>query len=215
MNLDEPVRDLYRRRLHQHMHDTYMGRRIQKFPEDLWVYEQLLHEMRADTVIELGVASGGSTLWFRDRLWTLNFYELIDNPPTVIAVDVQPNPGLPATIQYLQADICDPNLPDRIAELLPDRARPFIVEDAAHNYDTTIAALYGFAQFVPDNGFFVVEDGVVDVEELRIDAAWPRGVKRAVGDWLHTDEGLSFVVRYDLERYGITCHPGGFLQRCY
>ncbi len=46
-------------------------------------------------------------------------------------------------------------------------------------YDTTRAALEGFARFVPPGGFFVVEDGCVDDEELRFDE-WPRGVLPAV-----------------------------------
>ena len=75
-----------------------------------------------------------------------------------------------------------------------------------------MAALRGFSGFVPVGGFMVIEDGCVDVEELRVDDAWPRGVLPAVTEWLET-EGSAFRVRRDLELYGVTCHPGGFLQR--
>jgi hypothetical protein len=34
-----------------------------------------------------------------------------------------------------------------------------------------------------------------------------------VREWLETAEGLKFRVRRDLEIYGITAHPEGFLQR--
>jgi cephalosporin hydroxylase len=37
-----------------------------KFPDDLRAYEHFICDMSADAVVELGVASGGSTLWFRD-----------------------------------------------------------------------------------------------------------------------------------------------------
>lgn len=85
-----------------------------------------------------------------------------------------------------------------------------MVEDSAHVYDTTWAALAGF---VPEGGFFVVEDGCVDVEEMRPDESWPRGVLPAARDWLRTPEGEDFAVRRDLELYGISCHPEGILQR--
>lgn len=88
-----------------------------------------------------------------------------------------------------------------------------MVEDTAHIYETTHAALSGFARFVPPGGFFIVEDGCVDVDELRIDDRWPRGVLPALHDWLGTVEGREFTVRADLQLYGVTCHPGGFLQR--
>jgi hypothetical protein len=35
----------------------------------------------------------------------------------------------------------------------------------------------------------------------------------AIRDWLAGSEGSRFVVRRDLETYGISCHPEGFLQR--
>jgi len=112
---------------------------------------------------------------------------------------------------YLQADIRDETLPQRVRELLPAGARPFIVEDSAHTYDTTMAALNGFAAFVPVDGYMVVEDTCVDDERLRISTEWPRGAGDALRDWLR--EHREFVSRRELERYGITCHPGGFLHR--
>ena len=52
----------------------------------------------------------------------------------------------------------------------------------------------------------------MDVEQLRIDDDWPRGVL-ATEEWLQEDEGRAFEVRRDLERYGVTCHLSGFLRR--
>jgi cephalosporin hydroxylase len=202
----------WRRRLEQHTADNYMGVPMSKFPEDLRVYERLLWESRANVVIELGVFAGGSTLWFRDRLRALAERGRITLEPLVVAVDTATRPDdLPRDVIFLREDVTDPALPKRVATLLPAGARVFVVEDTAHEYDTTMAALKGFGRFVPTGGFFVVEDGVVDVEELRVDPAWPRGVAPAIRDWLATDPG--FVVRRDLELYGVTCHPGGFLQR--
>jgi hypothetical protein len=76
-----------------------------------------------------------------------------------------------------------------------------------------MAALVGFAPFVPSGGFFVVEDGCVDIEHMWIHPDWPRGVLPALHDWLRTPEGREFTIRRDLELYGVSCHPEGFLQR--
>ena len=83
----------------------------------------------------------------------------------------------------------------------------------AHTYETTHAALEGFARFVPRGGRFVVEDDCVDVDALRPDDSWPRGVQRAVGEWLDSPSGAGFAQRREAEAYGLTSHPGGFLQR--
>jgi hypothetical protein len=62
-------------------------------------------------------------------------------------------------------------------------------------------------------GFLVVEDTCVDIEEMRVFDYWPRGPLRAVDGWLASPLGHGFVRRDDLELYGLTCHPGGLLQR--
>jgi cephalosporin hydroxylase len=88
-----------------------------------------------------------------------------------------------------------------------------VVEDSAHRYETTLASLRGFARFVPVGGYFVVEDGCVDIEEMRGSDDWPRGVLPALHEWLETPEGSAFEVRRELEMYGVTAYPEGFLQR--
>jgi cephalosporin hydroxylase len=213
------LRDYWRARAAQHTDDSYVGVPMSKFPEDLRVYEHLLWLAKPDVVIELGVQHGGSTLWLRDRLAAIARYT--GSRGRVIGVELHDEAARgnieradPSwdNILLLQGDVCDPDLATRVREVVPKGANCLVIEDTAHVYDTTRAALEGFASFVPPGGFFVVEDGCVDDEELRFDG-WPRGVLPAVRDWLATPAGQAFGVRRDLELYGVTCHPSGFLQR--
>jgi len=74
------------RRVAQHFEDSYMGIPMHKFPEDLRTYEQLLWDAGPDTVVEVGVEHGGSTLWLRDRLALMARYR--PGPPAlVIGID--------------------------------------------------------------------------------------------------------------------------------
>jgi len=216
-DLTAPLREFWLAREAQHVKDVYAGVRIQKLPEDLRAYEHLLWASRADTVIELGTNHGGSTLWFRDRLATLAGYGRITRPQ-VITVDLDHTKARTAIgaagagISFVTGDITDPALPGRVAALVRPDARCLVVEDTLHAYRTTRAALDGFARFVPPGGYFVVEDGIVDVPELRPDKDLGTGVLPAVADFLGTAAGAAFTVRRDLECYGLTCFPGGFLQ---
>lgn len=216
------LRAYWRDRARQHTQDSYAGIPLSKFPEDLRTYEHLVWDGGVDTVIELGVQFGGSALWFRDRLAA--FARYADRPaPHVIAVDLEldlarsrlarADPGFARHVDLVEGDVRDPDLPERVAERLRPGARCLVVEDSAHEYDTTLAALTGFARFVPPGGHLVVEDGIVDVEELRVDAGWPRGVLPALHDWIASGAGSDFEIRRDLELYGVTCHPHGFLRR--
>jgi cephalosporin hydroxylase len=221
-NLGENLQDFWMFRIQQHFLDTYAGVRISKFPEDLRVYEMMMWDHVPNVVIEIGAQFGGSTLWFRDRLADLARYRPHIGPPKVISIDITMQAALPNiaaadptyadTITLIEHDICDPAILDVIAPHLPPDARPFIIEDSAHIYATTAAALQHLAPLVAPGGYFVVEDGCVDIEAMRADPNWPRGVLPAVEDFLAGPEGSRFFMRRNLEHYGITCHPRGFLQ---
>jgi cephalosporin hydroxylase len=218
--------DYWADRVRQSTRDWYVGVPLGKMPEDLRVYEHLLWLTQTDTVIELGTYSGGSALWFRDRLRTFERYGHI-REPSVISIDVEidlanetlerVDPDYRRDITLVAGDVTDPALPGRIEQLVRPGATCLVVEDSAHVYETTMAALKGFARFVPRAGFFVVEDGYVDVEGLKLGPAWnwsgPSGVLPALHDWLQTPDGRQFEVQRDFELYGITSHPEGFLRR--
>lgn len=222
VDLKATARQFWLARAAQHTTDSYAGVRMEKFPEDLRTYEHLLWQTRANVVIEIGTRFGGSALWFRDRLQTMRAYGRIDSA-RVISIDIDheqavtavaaADPGYAQTITFLEADVCDQALPDLVAQQLPADANCFVVEDSAHVYETTHAALLGFARFVPVGGYLVVEDGCVDIDDMRLDDAWPRGVLPALEDWLASPDGQDFQVQRDLELYGMSCHPSGFLHR--
>jgi len=220
---DMPVRDYWHARAEQHTADRYLGIKMSKFPEDLRVYEQLLWIAAPAVVVELGAQSGGSTLWLRDRLRTVAGYRPDAPPPLVVSVDIDLSvarrnvalldPTWADTIGFIEGDVCDPAVRAEVGRQVPPGARCLVIEDSAHVESTTTAALELYSDLVPVGGFFVVEDGCVDVEWMRTFEDWPRGVLPALTRWLATPQGSSFTVRRDLEVYGVSCHPSGFLQR--
>jgi cephalosporin hydroxylase len=219
---DAPVLAYWRDRLAQHLTDWYCGIRISKFPEDLRILEHLLWAQRPQAVVEIGCQFGASTLWFADRLADLVRYGGAPDP-VVVAVDIEiaearagldrVDPAWGERIVLIEGDVTSPDVAAAVRSALGGRTNCLVVEDSAHVYDTTRAALDLYADLVPPGGYFVVEDGIVDVEELRLLDDWPRGVLPAVADFLATPAGAEFRRRPDLELYGITCHPGGYLQR--
>jgi len=221
-HLASPAKRYWDDRVRQHTQDSYAGVGLAKFPEDLRAYEHIMWSTRPNVVIEIGTSFGASALWFRDRLRWLEAYGRIEGG-RVVSVDLeidearglmsQADPRFEETITLIAGDVLDPELPEQVERQLPAEARCLVVEDSAHVYETTMAALVGFARFVPRDGFFVVEDGYVDIEERRIAPELPRGVLPAVRDWLGSDAGRDFQVERDAELYGVSSHPEGFLRR--
>ena len=206
------AKHLFHDRVRQSVFDTYAGVPMLKFPEDLRVYEHLLWSASVEVVVELGVQQGGSALWFRDRLRTLATYGRITRP-RVIGVDIDLAPArahlagadrrYAEEIALIEGDVCDPATADRVRGLVPPGSSCLVIEDSAHIYDTTLAALNAFSGLVRPGGSFVVEDGCVDAEELRVHPDWPRGVLPAVHEWLDSPAGSHFRQRRDLELYGV------------
>ncbi len=223
-SLSLPLGDYYLERIRVHMDETYVGIRMRKFPEDLLMYERVLWEQSIETVVELGTGHGGSALWFRDRLRTFSHYRA-SAPPLVITVDQdtevartllpQTDPGYDETIKLITGDIRDSALVDVVNNAIPDGTRVLVIEDAAHTYETTLAALNNFAHLVPPNGYFVVEDGHRDYPGMLPPDMKPadRGPLVAIDEWLRTPQGESFNIQRDREKYLVTSNPRGWLQR--
>ncbi|HZQ97896.1 MAG TPA: CmcI family methyltransferase, partial [Chloroflexota bacterium] len=69
--------------------DTYWhGVRVRKCPLDLWVYQELLHELRPDLIVETGTAYGGSALYLAHMCDLLGQGE-------VVTVDAAQHPDRP------------------------------------------------------------------------------------------------------------------------
>lgn len=196
--------DYYRARIAMHTHDTYKGRIMAKFPEDLRTYEHLIWETQPEVIVELGTFAGGSALWFADRLQTLC------DGGTVITVDISPAAAFnDARIVHLVGDISDKSVVDHVHSLCAGR-RVMVTEDSAHTYAVTSAALANYSDLVAPGCWMVVEDGVVDVPDLRI-PGWPSGVLPAIDDFMRTELAARFE-RHDLRPYGLTTHPTGWLR---
>jgi cephalosporin hydroxylase len=74
----------------------WLGVETLKCPLDLWIYQELLHEVRPRYIIETGTASGGSALFLASVCDLLGTGE-------IITVDVEEHPARPAhaRIEYL------------------------------------------------------------------------------------------------------------------
>src|SRR5665213_3523805 len=69
-------------------HTFWMGTRILKCPMDLWIYQEMLHELKPDYIIETGTAYGGSAHYMA------TLCDLIGNGK-IITIDIEHQPSRP------------------------------------------------------------------------------------------------------------------------
>lgn len=197
--LTDTVESLWKKRLDQHTGDRYKGRTLAKMPEDLRVYQHVIEASRPDTIVELGTYGGGSAIWFADQLDTFC------GGGRVVTCDIYlpPQPLEDPRVRFLHGSLQD--MSGQIGDLV--RGRVMVVDDSAHTYESTSAALNLYYHLVTPGCWFVVEDGVVD-ESISIWAGG--GVQPAIRDFLRTHDDF---VQHDLAVYGLTTDHNGWLER--
>ena len=175
----------------------WMGVRAVKNPLDAWVYQEILQEVRPRTVVELGSAFGGGTLFLAHML------DLLGGEGQVITVDHYHGLFEAEHPRITKVTGDTREVADEVAVLC--QGTTLVIHDAAHEEEAVLADLRLYAQLVTPGSYLIVEDGVRD---LLSGLPGPGG---AIERFLQ--ESNDFEVDDSRERFLLTYNPGGFLRR--
>ncbi len=181
---------------------TWLGVPLQKAPTDLWIYQELIWELRPDFIVESGTYKGGSALYFA------SICDLMKH-------------GRVITIDIAAADVRHP----RLSSIVDPRGstHPAVVEevarqvgggsclvalDSTHRKAHVLDELRAYSRFVPVGGYIVVEDTSLGGHPVL--PSWGDGPYDAVKEFV---AGGDFRSDRSREKFMLTLHPGGFLQR--
>jgi cephalosporin hydroxylase len=187
------------------IHGSWHGVRIQKNPCDLMIFQELVYKLKPDFILETGVANGGCTLFWAHML------DLIGLPAMVIGVDLYPEDNLPShpRIQYLSGSSIDPSIIEQVKHLAVGNHRILVDLDSNHTKDHVLAEMEAYAPLVSTGSYMIVED--TDINGHPVLPEWGDGPFEAVQQFLITHP--EFIADRDLEKYGVTFQPGGYLLR--
>jgi cephalosporin hydroxylase len=185
--------------------NTYWrGVPILKCPLDLWVYQEILVEVRPDVVVEAGTKHGGSAFYLASILDLLGHGR-------VLTIDVKPLPGRPEhpRITYLTGSSTDPDMVAAVDEQIGDGERVLVILDSDHSRDHVLAELEAWHSRVSVGSYLIVEDTNLNghpVARRRGPGPW-----EAVAEWLPGQPGF----RRDTtrEKFFLTFNPRGYLKR--
>ena len=185
---------------------SWMGVRTLKNPLDVWIYQELIHRIQPEVIVEIGSASGGSTLYFAQLCDLLG-------KGAVISVDIDRSTYQVshARITTVTGNSSSPEVVAQVYELCAGRTA-LVIHDGDHHKPQVLRDLRAYADLVSLNSYLIVEDGIVDLFRLR-DGFWglEDGPLAAVEVFLRDDP--RFVVDQACERYLLTYNPRGYLKR--
>lgn len=189
-----------------HALTRYHGVETHKCPLDLWVFQEILWDVKPALVVELGTYLGGTTLFLAHQL------ELHGGGGTVISVDNRelPRPVHPR-IEYRLGDTLAPESVAAVRDRAAGCGGPvLVIHDADHRYDPCLADLEAYAPLVTSGSYLIVEDTNVNGHPVLSD--WGPGPWEAVRTFL--ERHPEFTTDLDREKFQMTYNPEGYLKRC-
>lgn len=189
---------------------NYFGIAIRKNPLDMWIFHELIYDLKPDLIVEIGSAHGGSTLWLAHQLDLLG-----KDGATIISIDVDRKPFLashPRIIEFT-GDSASKEIVSKVKEYANEAGVVMFLHDGGHHADQVLADLRAYADMVTSGSYFIVEDGLGDVKK-----AWGNSQYSEIGGPLiatlqFLEERSDFTIDYDCERYILTQNNLGFLRR--
>ena len=182
---------------------TWLGAQALKNPLDLWVYQEIMSELRPELVVETGTYRGGSAFFLASMCDLLHGGE-------VVSIDIEPvRDDYPAheRITYLggrsstDADVL------AAVRARAEGKRTLVILDYDHSQAHVEAELAEYTPLVPVGGYVIVEDS--NIGQIRKDLL--PGPLEAIQAFLaRTDE---FVVDRGREKFLVTFNPSGYLRR--
>lgn len=183
----------------------WMGVETWKTPLDLWVYQEILDEVRPDLVIETGTAHGGSAFFLAHML------DILGGSGSVVSVDSQFFEGRPAhpRISYLFGSSLD----DAVLAAVRDRATAaetvLVCLDSDHRASHVAEELRAYAPLVTIGSYLIVEDTNLNGRPAYDD--FGPGPGEAVDQFIAGNG--DFTVDRGREKFLFTFNPGGYLRR--
>lgn len=178
----------------------YEGIPLLKNPMDLWVYQEILWDLKPTLVVETGTAYGGSALYFARQ------FDRMGGAGHVVTIDVEPNANLPKhdRVTYLVGSSVDDRYAKAIKACASTHPRVMVVLDSDHGAAHVARELALYAPLVTPGQFLVVEDTNINGRPVLIDWKGGPGPGDAVDAWLPSHP--EFVEDPMARRYMLTFH---------
>lgn len=185
--------------------ETYwMGARVAKCPFDLWFYQELLHELRPDLIVECGTLYGGSARYLA------SLCDLLDNG-RILTIDVHPREGRPEheRITYVTGSSTDPDIVAGVREEIQPGETVMVILDSDHRMAHVLDELRTYHDIVTPGSYLVVED--TNINGHPVAPEFGPGPMEALEMFLQENDDFAPDPRG--EKFYLTFNPKGYLRK--
>jgi cephalosporin hydroxylase len=188
----------------------WLGLETLQNPNDVWMTQEIISEVRPDFIIEAGTNNGGSA-----AIWAMVLQQVNPNG-RVITVDIKdlvPNeardlPIIREKVDFLHGSSTDPKIVDEIRRRTEGK-KVLVLLDSDHSKQHVFNEMNAYGPMVTKGSYMIVQDTDINGHPVRPDFG--------PGPWEALDEFLprnpQFQSDKSRERLMFTMHPRGYLRR--
>lgn len=210
--------EIYRRffvRFHDHVYlgqenrTNWLGIETLQNPNDAWIHQEIIHDVKPDFIIETGTYHGGSAI-----LWAMILQQVNPNGK-IITIDIEDRcenvrqlPIWKEKIEYLNGSSTDPGMVATVTKRVAG-GRVMVILDSDHAKGHVLKEMKAYAPLVNMGSYLCVQDTYYDYP--------PAVVEKGNGPWTAVQEFMAtdnrFAIDSSRERLLLTFNPRGHLKR--
>ena len=189
----------------------WLGVLSQQNPNDAWIHQEIIFNVKPDFIVEAGTLHGGSA-----ALWA-TILQQVNPSGRVITIDIEDKaaeakklPIVKRYVDFLIGSSTDAAIVAEVQKRVAGR-KVLVILDSDHHKDHVLAEMKAYAGLVSVGSYLIVQDTNVNGHPVLVN--FGPGPMEAVQEFLATNQ--QFKPDEKAERLMFTLHPKGYLKRIY
>jgi len=201
----------------------WLGVPVIQFPGDLLLIQEAIFSTKANKVIEIGIARGGTTLFLASILKLMGMKERTK----VIGVDILISPhtreaiansAFAEQINLIEGDSKEDSIFRKVSNYINDDDRVIVILDSNHSMDHVYEEIVLYSKLVTSGSYLIVMDTAIEFlnsEVITIDKPWGKGNNpyTAIREYMKKNEGVFVLDKKLNDRSSPGAASGGFLRK--
>lgn len=183
---------------------TWLGISVLKLPLDLWIYQEILFDIKPDIIIETGTMYGGSALYLA------TICDIIKKG-IIVSIDINKKDDFPIhdRIKYITGSSINNDVVDQVKNFIKTGDKVMIILDSDHSKNHVLKEMQIYEKFVTKDSYLIVEDTIVNGHP--VEPNFGEGPMEAVDEFLKTHD--DYKIDKDKEKFLLTWNPNGYLKK--
>jgi cephalosporin hydroxylase len=185
--------------------NTYwLGVPTLKCPLDLWIYQEMIYDLKPDIIIESGTANGGTSHFLA------SICDLIGRGK-IITIDIEDRPGKRKhkRITYLLGSSVSREIVDKVKKSINSKDKVMVILDSDHSQKHVAKELKIYSRMVTRGNYLIVEDSNINGHPVYPE--FGPGPMEAIKEFLK--ENKDFKADKHKEKFYLTFNPSGYLKK--